>query len=137
MGNYSTKNTIVFKNVRLSRDAKHFEANPGKDMPAATYLNFYHGTKGGEDLPVDARVVRGAKLFSTLKKGDICIIEGQYELALGKDGKLRGRIHNAEVTTLTDLKGRGEQAAPPADEPGGSDGLHAEGDTEGMGPAFD
>lgn len=133
MGNWTTKNTIIFKLVKLSRDAKHFEADAGRDMPAATYLNFYHGTKNGEDIPVDARVVRGAKLFSTLKKGDICCIEGQYELALGKDGKLRGRIHNAEVSTTANLKERTPEADANAPQPAAD----SDQDKAGEGPAFD
>ncbi len=135
MGNWTTPNTIIFKNIRLAGDAKHFPAKPGTDgrtMPAVTFLFGYHGSKGGVDLPVDIKAIRGAALLANLKKGDLVIVEGQYEVVEGKDGKLRGRINDAEITTSVNLKERAGQTAAPAAPP-----AEPEQDSEGVGPAFD
>lgn len=109
MGNYATKNHVSYFDVRLVRDAKHFEASG--DKPAATYLTFVHSVKGEDcDTFIDARVVRGAKLFSGLKKGDsMVVIHGELTFKTGKDDEVRGIIYDAQVVTKVNLKERAEE----------------------------
>ncbi len=95
MGNWTTKKTTTYPMIRLAGDAKHYPAKDGKD--AATYLFFYDGTKDGEDIPVDARVVYGAEKLATLKKGAFVTVVGSVEFKKDDKGTLRGKIWNAQV----------------------------------------
>lgn len=122
MGSFSTENTSIYYNVRLAADAKHLEAKADKD--AVTYLFFYHGTKGGEDLPVDVQVKRGAALAGNYRKGDFVNIEGQMTYELDKrNGKLKGKLYANKVTSLVKLKERVEEAPPAAEEPAPAEDL--------------
>lgn len=110
-GRYTTKKLTTYMNVRLSRDAKHFEASG--DKPAATYISFYDGTKGGTDIPIDARIIRGANLFKGLKKGDVVTLAGPVQYKADAEGKIRGTIYDVvDVATLVNLKEREEGATP-------------------------
>ncbi len=134
MGNYSTKNNTVYFDVRLVRDAKHFEANG--DKPACTFLTFVHGVKGDDcDLFIDAKIVRGSKLMSALKKGDDMVsIWGELTFKTGKDGEVRGIIHDAQCVTKVKLKDRLEGASAPVDN---IPEMPVEAAAAGDAPAFD
>lgn len=140
MGNYSTKNIMVFEAVKLVSNPRHFSATD--DMPAATYLTIVHGTKGGEDVFVDAKVVRGAVLFAGLRKGDLCCtIKGRYELTRDRNGNLRGKIYDADIVTTVDLKARAEEAGKTSDKAAATADV-APADSDGevdadQAPAFD
>ncbi len=135
MGNWTTDKTTTYHGVRITSDAKHFAANPEKDQPAATFLSIVDGTKGGEDIFIDAKVVRGAARLAGLKKGAEVTVEGTVEFKIGNDGKLRGKIWDARVrlpqATRGALKAAAEFAAAAASEPA------AEPEAEGDAPAFE
>jgi hypothetical protein len=114
-GQYTTDKSTNYFNVRLTRDAKHF---PKKDdQGAATYISFVDGTKGGEDIFIDAKVKRGAELMAALKKGDIVCVRGCVEFSTNPQGRLVGKIHDAHVNTTVKLKERQSEVAAEADAP--------------------
>lgn len=110
MANFTTRNTVIFKMVKLVSDARFFEENTEANRPAATYITFVHGTKDGLDVFVDARLVRGARFWANLKKGDLCVVEGEYTLVEDKNGDVRGKLWDANVSTAVDLKSRAAEA---------------------------
>lgn len=118
MGKYNSDKLTVYRNVRLSRDAKHFPEKDGKS--AATYLSFWDGTKDGEDIPVDAQVIRGAELLAGLKKGDLVDVTGPVLFTKNDQGRIIGKIWAASVATTVNLKERAAAggAEPAAEETG-------------------
>lgn len=94
---YTTKNQTNYINVRLGRDAKLFEKN--EKGPAAAFITFAHNTKGNDTTVwIDARVVRGADLIATLRKGDIVnSVRGTLTFKTDNQGEVRGVMYDAEV----------------------------------------
>lgn len=128
-GKWSTKTINVFPNVKLSRDAKFFPAKG--EMGPATYLSFWHGSKGGIDIPIDIKLYgKAAEKLSGLKKGALVTVEGRdYHISANEQGRIVGRLHDAVVHTAE--KPAAQEPAPLS--PPDSD----DGESEGMPPAFD
>lgn len=134
-GQYTTDKLTIYRNVRLTKDAKHFPKTA--DKGAVTYVTFVDGTKNGEDIFVDAAIKRGADLMSALKKGDIVSVTGCVEFSLSTyNGKMQGKIFDASVATQVKLKDRAAEGTPTpsAESGGGLTGVTS--DTDGS-PAFD
>ena len=135
MGNWTTEKTTTYFNVRLVGDAKHFPKNG--DKPAATFFPIIDGSKGGEDIFVDVKAVKGAERLAGLKKGQEVTVRGTVEFGLDKNGKLRGKIWDGVVSlpaaTREALKAQAEAAAPPPAE----DPAEEASDSEAEAPAFE
>lgn len=142
MGNWTTDKTTTYHGVRLTSDAKHFPASgEGENKKyAATFLSIVDGTKGGEDIFVDAKVQRGAEKLAGLKKGQEVTVIGTVEFKIDeRTGKLRGKIWDATVklpqATRDALKVRAEAEA--ADAARTAEVEAAVADVEGDAPAFE
>lgn len=145
MGNWTTDKETIYKNVRLVGETKFFAASgEGKDhKPAATFFPIIDGTKGGEDIFVDVKVVRGAERLAGLKKGQEVTVTGTVEFKLDNQGKMRGKIWDARVSlpqaTRDALKLASDEAAAAAAEAAAADaGDHDEpAADEAEAPAFE
>jgi hypothetical protein len=105
MGNWTTDKTTEYRNVRIVGDAKFFAASAAqgdqKGKTAATFITVVDGTKNGEDIFVDAKLVRGAENLADLKKGDELSVKGTVEFSLDNKGNMRGKIWDATVSLPT------------------------------------
>lgn len=137
MGNWTSSKSTTYFNHRIVGDAKFFPASgEGENKKyAATFLTIVDGTKGGVDIFVDAKVMRGAERLAGLKKGQEVTVVGRVEFALDKNGKLRGKIWDAHVevgqAVRDAMKASASEAAapPPAEDPAPAD--------DGAAPAFE
>lgn len=94
--------------VRLAQDAKVFprKSGDGEDV----VLTFVDGSRieGTEELWVDARVAKfQADRAKGYRKGDEVQIDGKLRFKLQDDGKIRGKIYDAVVSSFVKL---GERA---------------------------
>lgn len=126
MGTWTTDKKTEYYNVRITKDAKHFPASGEGESkkPSATFLSIVDGTKGGEDIFVDARVTgKRAESLANLKKGAEVTVIGRVEFKVSDDGKLRGKIWDADVKlTEATRKALAAEAAPvDAGVPAGDD----------------
>lgn len=127
-GNWTGDSTTEYRNHRLISDAKFFPKNEEKEQPAATFVTVVHGTKNGEDIFVNARVIRGAEKAGGLKKGTEVSVRGTVEFSLDRNGKLQGKIWDAQLSYGSAVRSAlAEAAAPPAE---------ASAEPEGDAPAF-
>jgi hypothetical protein len=127
MGNWTGDSETEYRYHRLTGDAKHFPANEETKQPAATFLSIVHGTKNGEDIFIDVRVVRGAAKAAGLKKGQEVSVRGRVDFALDRNGKLRGKMWDAHLSYGSAVReslkvAEPEAAAPPPAEVPADDG---------------
>lgn len=104
--------------VRLAMDATVFTRTDGEGEDVV--LTFVDSSRidSTMDLWVDARVVRySAERSKMFRKGDEVQISGKLRFKEQKDGRIRGKIYDAEVNSFAPLKGREAEGLPAAKTP--------------------
>lgn len=96
--------------VKLAQDPKVYVREDGSQDVVLTYCDSSR-FENLEDLWVDARVWRGnADRAKKLRKGDIVTVSGKLRFMLQKDGRWRGKIYDANLSTFVSTADRDEVA---------------------------
>lgn len=94
--------------VKLAQDPKVYTREDGSHDVVLTFCDTSRFEKL-LDMWVDARVVRGqSDRAKRLRKGDEVQIEGKTRYKLQDDGKVRGKIYDAVISTFTRTAERSE-----------------------------
>jgi single-stranded DNA-binding protein len=94
--------------VKLAQDPKVYKRDDGSHDVVLTFCDSSR-FDNLEDMWVDARVHRGqGDRAKKLRKGDLCQIEGKLRFKRQEDGKVRGKIYDAIVSTFTPTGDREE-----------------------------
>lgn len=94
--------------VKLAMDARVFEREDDKAMDVVLTFCDNSRVNNTEEMWVDARVARWqADRAKYYRKGDAVQIEGKLRFKAQNDGRWRGKIYDAVVTSFVDLRDRG------------------------------
>lgn len=94
--------------VKLAQDPKAYNREDGGVDVVLTFCDSSRFEKL-EDMWVDARVIRGqSERARKLRKGDIVQIEGKLRFKIQNDGRWRGKVYDAVISTFTPTADRSE-----------------------------
>lgn len=94
--------------VKLAQDPKVYVRDDGTHDVVLTFCDSSR-FENLEDMWVDARVIRGqADRSKRLRKGDEVQITGKLRFKRQDDGKVRGKIYDAVISTFTKTAEREE-----------------------------